>query len=92
MPRPRLQRRICSLPQAFFYKPQGVPMRTLEVVELTLEEFEALNLNNVQDLKQIDCAKKMKTSQSTFQRILASANKKTSTALVKGMAIQINKK
>jgi len=33
-----------------------------EVTELTIEEAEALRLRNIKDLKQIVCAKLMKTS------------------------------
>jgi len=67
-------------------------MRFLEVVELTIEEAEALRLKNVEDLSQVEAAKKMNTSQSTFQRILSSANKKISQALIQGKAIKITKK
>ena len=91
MPRPKLCRRIRFNPQITYFKPQGVPMRYLEVVELTAEEIEALRLKNMEDLDQVKCAKKMNTSQSTFQRILASAYKKVTNALIKGKAIQIRK-
>ena len=90
--RPRKCRNINSSPDITFYKPNGVPMSHLEFIEITLEEWEALRLKNVEDLSQNESAKKMNTSQSTFQRILTSANKKLSTALVKGMAIKIHKK
>ncbi|MDF1497341.1 MAG: DUF134 domain-containing protein [Patescibacteria group bacterium] len=91
MPRPRLGRRIRFDPHVTFFKPQGVPMRLLEIVELSHEEVEALRLKNVEELDQVDCAKKMKTSQSTFQRILSSAYKKISQALIEGKAIKIIK-
>jgi len=66
-------------------------MRFLEVVELTREEVEALRLKNIKDLDQIEAAKKMNTSQSTFQRILSSAYKKISKAIIEGKAIKIIK-
>ena len=66
-------------------------MRFLEVVELTREEVEALRLKNIKNLDQIDAAKQMKTSQSTFQRILTSAYKKMSKAIIEGRAIKIIK-
>ena len=91
MPRPRLCRRIRFNPNITYFKPQGVPMRFLEVIELTTEEVEALRLKNRKDLKQIECAKRMKTSQSTFQRILSSAYEKVTDALVEGKAIKIIK-
>jgi len=61
----------------------------LEVVELTAEEMEALRLKDVENLEQTQAAKKMRTSQSTFQRILASARGKVAEALIKGKAIRI---
>jgi uncharacterized protein len=91
MPRPRLHRRIRFQPNVTYFKPQGVPMRLLEVVELTVEELEALRLKNIENLEQEVAAKKMNTSQSTFQRILNSAYKKTSQALINGQAIKIIK-
>lgn len=89
MPRPRLVRNISYSPRARYFKPLGVPMRFLEVVELTLEEAEALRLKYVEGFDQINCAKKMNTSQSTFQRILSVANKKIAMALTLGKAIKI---
>lgn len=64
-------------------------MRHLEIVELTTEEVEALRLRNMKDLEQEEAAKKMNTSQSTFQRILSSAYKKITEALINGKAIRI---
>jgi len=90
MPRPRLYRKIKFQPKTTYFKPQGVPMRFLEVVELTREEAEALRLKNVKDFDQKKAAKKMNTSQSTFQRILSSAYKKISEAIIKGKAISIH--
>lgn len=89
MVRPRLCRRIRFAPKATYYKPQGIPLRLLEVVELTTEEMEALRLKDVKMLEQVQAAKLMKTSQSTFQRILSSAHQKIAQALTKGKAIRI---
>jgi len=91
MVRPCLCRRVKFNPNITYFKPQGVPMRHLELVELTSEEVEALRLKNIKDLDQTDAAKKMNTSQSTFQRILCSAYKKITEALVEGKAIKIVK-
>jgi len=91
MPRPRLCRRIQFNPNVTYFKPQGVPLRFLEVIELTTEEAEALRLRNIKDLEQEEAAKKMNTSQSTFQRILCSAYKKITQALIEGKAIKIVK-
>jgi predicted DNA-binding protein (UPF0251 family) len=91
MVRPRLCRKIRFEPNVTYFKPQGVPMRFLEVVELTTEEAEALRLRNIKELEQKEAAKKMNTSQSTYQRILSSAYKKITEALIEGKAIKIIK-
>ena len=56
---------------------------------MSKEELEALRLNDYLALSQTESAKKMDTSQSTFQRILTSARKKVAEALVKGKALRI---
>jgi len=66
-------------------------MSVLKIVNLTIEELEALRLRNIKDLDQTKCAEMMNTSQSTFQRILESAYKKITDALVNGKAIEITK-
>ncbi len=91
MPRPRLRRKIRFNPEVTYFKPLGVPMRILEELELSCEEVEALRLKNIIGLDQAECAEKMQTSASTFQRILVSAYKKISQALIEGKAIKINK-
>ncbi len=91
MPRPRLRRRMELDPRVTFYKPQGIPLQNLSAIELTHEEWESLRLRNVEELDQHKSAEKMNTSQSTFQRIYSSAQKKIGTAIVKGMAIRIIK-
>jgi len=91
MPRPRLCRRIGFRHQNFFFKPRGIPLGRLKIVEITQEEAEALRLKDVEGLEQLDCAKKMNTSQSTFQRILTGAHQKVSRAIIKGQAIMIVK-
>lgn len=89
MPRPRLCRRIRFNPNVTYFKPQGIPMSSLEVVELTIEELEAYRLRYVENMEQNDSAKEMNTSQSTYQRILYSANKKIADALINGKAIKV---
>ena len=90
-PRPRGCRRVRINPNITYLKPQGVPMSVLEIVNLDIEELEALRLRNIKNLDQTKCAKMMNTSQSTFQRILESAYKKMTDALVNGKAIEITK-
>jgi predicted DNA-binding protein (UPF0251 family) len=91
MPRPRLCRKKTLIQMLHYFKPQGIPLRDLEMVELTTEEIEAYRLRHINDLDQQQSADKMHTSPSTYQRILYSANKKIADALVNGKAIKIIK-
>ncbi len=91
MSRPKLFREINFKPGITYFKPQGVPLCLLKEVEITTEELEALRLKNLKNLNQNQAAQLMKTSQSTFQRILASAYQKITLALIKGSAIKITK-
>lgn len=91
MPRPRLCRKIRFCPNITYFKPQGIPLRNLEIVELTTEEMETYRLRHILDLDQQEAAERMNTSQSTYQRILYSAYKKIADALINGKAIKIIK-
>lgn len=89
MPRPRLRRRIRGRPCVYHFKPAGRRMMNLEESILTKAEFEALRLKDFEGFPQSECAKKMEISQPTFHRLLLSARKKTSEAIIKGKAIKI---
>lgn len=89
MTRPKIIRRVNFEPQTTYFKPRGIPLSSLEENVLTMDELEALRLKNYKLLNQVECAKKMKVSQSTFQRILCLANKKIADALINGKAIKI---
>jgi len=91
MPRPRKCRRIRWQGKATYFKPRGIPMRHLDEVDLTMEEIEAIRLKDFLGIDQIEAAKKMRTSQSTFQRILSSARQKIAEGIIKGKALKINK-
>lgn len=76
-------------PDVVYFKPQGIPMKDLQTIELSLEEIEAYRLRYMEDLDQQQAAEKMHTSTSTYQRILYSAYKKIAEALTVGKAIKI---
>ena len=87
--RPCLRRHVDFNTKIKYFKPQGVGMSELEIIELLEEEIEAIRLKNVRDLDQKECSEIMKTSPATFQRILSRANKKIALALTEGKAIKI---
>ncbi len=77
MPRPRIPRYLRFKPNVYYFKPQGIPLRMLEEINLLPDELEALKLHDVDGLEQIDAAKKMNISQPTFGRILNNKYKKS---------------
>jgi len=93
MPRPTLCfcKRIKFEPNAVYFKPQGIPIQSLHVIELTMEEIEAFRLRHIINLEQKEAAVKMQTSTSTYQRILNSAYAKIADAIINGKAIKIIK-
>ena len=91
MPRPCIRRRIKGNPSSYYFKPAGIPIRNLEESVLNKPEFEAIRLVDFENLAQEKAAKEMQISQPTLSRILCSARKKISEAIIKGKAIRIEK-
>src|SRR5512137_2965780 len=89
MVRPINCRRVGSMPQSDYFKPRGIPLPLLEEVVLTVDEFEAVRLADLESLYQEQAAEKMKVSRPTFGRIIESAHKKVAEALVQGKALKI---
>jgi len=89
MPRPCCQRRVAGQPGAAVFKPIGRPFQDLEKVEMTLDEFEAIRLADLDGLYQDAAALQMGVSRATFSRIVAEARCKVADALVHGKALQI---
>ena len=89
MARPINCRRVNSMPESNYFKPRGIPLSMLEEVILTVDEFEAIRLADLDSLYQEQAAQKMKVSRPTFGRIIESAHKKVAEALVKGKVLKI---
>jgi predicted DNA-binding protein (UPF0251 family) len=89
MPRPFCNRIIAGRPAVSIFKPIGVPVTELEEIVMTLDEFEALRLADLDGLYQEQAAEKMKISRPTFSRIVESARRKVADVLVHGKALRI---
>jgi len=87
--RPKKTRWIKCIPGERCFKPLCKPLNKLETVFLTLDEFEAVRLACLENLKQVDAAKRLKISRPTFSRILTSAQNKIADGLVNIKAIRI---
>ncbi len=64
-------------------------MSQLKTVDLGSDEIESLRLADFLRRPQVEAAKSMGVSQSTFNRILAEARNKVATSLVEGCALRI---
>ncbi|PJA47966.1 MAG: hypothetical protein CO170_04220 [candidate division SR1 bacterium CG_4_9_14_3_um_filter_40_9] len=60
-----------------------------EIIELGLDEYEAIRLSDYEKLAMIAAAKKMKISAPTFCRILQSAHKKVADALINNKSFKV---
>jgi len=89
MARPRNCRRIGSLPEINYFKPRGIPLSVLKEVILTVDEFEAIRLADLEGLYQEQAAEKMNVSRQTFGRMIESAHRKVADTLIQGKALRI---
>ncbi len=91
MVRPKCDKKVGFHLKYSEFKPEGC-CTSEKIIYIEAEEAEALRLKNIENLCQRGGAKKMGISQSTFQRILSSAYKKVSRALIEGKIIKLKEK
>ena len=89
MTRPKYCRKVGCIPDANYFKPRGIPTSLLEEVVLSLDEFEAVRLADLNGLYQEEGARSMNVSRQTFGRIIESARRKIADALINGKALKI---
>ena len=90
MARPR-KRRCCRRYQADrIYKPQGIRLREIETTVLSLDQFEALRLCDLERLDQEAAGREMGVSRGTVQRLLYDARQKLVGGLLNNQAIVVN--
>ena len=77
------------MPNFTYFKPAGVRIIDLNENILTIGEFEAIRLKDLENLEQKECANRMDLSQPTFHRLLMSARKKIADCIANGKAIKI---
>lgn len=89
MARPCRCRKIRCNPDSNYFKPRGIPFDSLEEVNLTLDELEAVRLADYERLYQENAAKKMNISRQTFGNIINTAHKKIADVLLNAKALRI---
>jgi predicted DNA-binding protein (UPF0251 family) len=87
--RPKKTRWVKCVPGERCFRPLCKNEKKLEGICLSLDEFEAVRLADLKELKQEEAARLMHVSRPTFSRIVASAHKKIADGLVNIKAIKI---
>ncbi len=87
MPRPSRCRRICSEPAYDRFRPEGIPCGGSAV--LTVDEYEAIRLIDLEQLTQEECARQMDISRTTVAEVYSAARHKLADSIVNGKALLI---
>ena len=87
MPRPRKGRRICCLPRVNVFGPMNSTPEG--EIRMTVEEYEAIRLLDLERLTQEEAAERMRVARTTVQRIYAAAREKVAEALFAGSVLRI---
>jgi uncharacterized protein len=89
MGRPKKCRWVETEPGVTFFKPRGIPMRSLQQIVITVDELEAMRLADFLEMTQEEVAQRMQVSRPTVTRMLSRAHRSVAEALVQGKAICI---
>ena len=91
MSRPKRLRRLTFSPPAHSFHPADEEQCLIqrELIVITMDEFEALRLADLECHSQVEAAKKMGISRATFGRIVESGRSKVARALVHGFRLEI---
>lgn len=89
MPRPRKWRRVCCLPGSNRFGPLDVPVQEGNVVVMSVDEYEAIRLIDLEGMNQECCANRMNIARTTVQGIYNDARRKIAESLVNGKTLWI---
>lgn len=89
MARTKKERHIKCAPVCRLFGPLPTLWDKWEIIELGLDEYEAIRLSDYEKLAMIQAAKKMRISAPTYCRILQSAHKKIADALTNNKNIKV---
>jgi uncharacterized protein len=89
MARPKCCRFISQNPGSKIFKPVGIPLSMLTEIILSLDEYEALRLADLEQLYHDEAAVRMNVSRQTFGRILQKARFKVTKVLNDNCALKI---
>lgn len=88
MPRPKKWRNVCCLPDNERFGPLDSTAQKSYVI-MSVDEYEAIRLIDLEGMKQEECAEKMNVARTTVQGIYDIARKKLADSLVNGKILII---
>ncbi|NCB51257.1 MAG: DUF134 domain-containing protein [Clostridia bacterium] len=89
MPRPIKWRKVCCLPNTNRFGPLDFPADHNAAVRMTVDEYEAIRLIDLEGYTQEECAGQMNIARTTVQSIYSDARKKLAESLVNGKVLLI---
>lgn len=88
MARPTRCRKICTAPAYDSFRPDGIPADT--TINMTLDEYEAMRLIDLDKCTHEQCAQQMGISRTTVTEIYESARYKLADSVVHGKVLRIS--
>ncbi|MBR5517250.1 MAG: DUF134 domain-containing protein [Firmicutes bacterium] len=88
MPRPRKCRKVCCIPKTTEFAPIDCSNNG-EIVVMTVDEYEAIRLIDMENFSQEECSTYMHVARTTVQQIYNNARKKLAIAIVNGYTLKI---
>ena len=89
MPRCKKQRCCRLLENERIFKPTGIPLSEMEIIDIEIDELEAVRLCDYEEKSQIETAEIMEISRGTVQRLLNSGRRKILDGLLHLKAIKL---
>lgn len=88
MPRPHKKRMVCCMPKNQSFAPVDAGRK--ETVVMSVDEYEAIRLIDLDGFTQEDCAEQMGVARTTVQSIYTKARGKIADAIVNGKTLVIS--
>ncbi|MBT5421019.1 MAG: DUF134 domain-containing protein [Candidatus Cloacimonetes bacterium] len=89
MPRSKKYRKVCCMPESTLFGTLSNVQEKRKVITITVEEYEAIRLIDLEGMTQEECAERMNVARTTIQRIYNDARKKIAEYLVMGYLLKI---
>lgn len=89
MPRPRIGKKVCCLPETTLFGPLRSKGDLKEILIMSVEEYETIRLIDYEGFNQEECAGQMQVARGTVQKLYTDARQKIAQSFVEGRNIQI---